>query len=191
MQQSRIAYHADFVVYPVLILVTILEIAYRFSRPDWTLLLGFAIAGAVLWTLLEYLMHRFVLHGGTRIAGFHNQHHAWPRALVGTPTWVSVATIFCIALLPAVLGAPLIASLSLAAGLMAAFLWYGLTHYAIHHGKPRVLALVLAGTARRHFKHHGHENVNFGVTTSLWDWLLRTSLTTPVPRSGVGGGQGS
>jgi hydrogenase/urease accessory protein HupE len=63
MRQSRIAYHADFVVYPALIVAAILAIA-AWSSPLYRVIgLGIAGAGIVLWTLLEYLLHRFVLHG--------------------------------------------------------------------------------------------------------------------------------
>jgi sterol desaturase/sphingolipid hydroxylase (fatty acid hydroxylase superfamily) len=176
--QGRIAYYADFAVYPVLIVASTLVIAGRSSPRHPVLALGFAVAGVVLWTLLEYFLHRFVLHGDTYIASLHEQHHAWPRAWIGTPTWLSVTAITCIAFLPVLFGAPPIASLSLALGLMAGFFWYGLTHHAIHHGQPQRLARALAVTARRHFKHHCREGSgNFGVTTSLWDRLFQTSLS--------------
>ena len=178
MRQSRIAYYADFAVYPVLIAGMIVVIADRANAFERALALTLALAGAFLWTLLEYLLHRFLLHGDTRVAHLHDRHHAWPRAWIGTPTWLSVAVILFMALLPAPLGVPLISTLGLAGGLMAGFLWYGLIHHAIHHGRPQLLAQSITGAARRHFKHHRTQGIgNFGVTTSLWDRLFRTSLT--------------
>jgi sterol desaturase/sphingolipid hydroxylase (fatty acid hydroxylase superfamily) len=182
MRQSRIAYHADFVVYPALIVGTILAIAAWRSPQLRVIALGIAAAGIVLWTLLEYLLHRFVLHGDTRIGGLHDQHHARPRAWIGTPTWLSITAIACFALMPILLGAPAIVGLSLAAGLMAGFLWYALTHHVIHHGNPQFLARVLAGATRHHFEHHRQQGIgNFGVTTRLWDRLFRTSLSALTP----------
>jgi sterol desaturase/sphingolipid hydroxylase (fatty acid hydroxylase superfamily) len=182
MRQSRASYYADFAVYPALIALTMLVIATRSPPKHWGYALGFVVTGVILWTLLEYLLHRFVLHGATRVAGLHDQHHAWPRAWIGTPTWLSVAVLACLAILPVLLGASLVASLGLAGGLMAGFFWYGLAHHAIHHGEPQLLARALVGGARRHFRHHlCHGSGNFGVTTSLWDRLFRTSLAAPSP----------
>src|ERR1700677_1741758 len=128
MQQNRIAYYTDFAVYPVLIAVMILVIADKSSPVERAFALALALGGAVLWTLPEYLLHRFVLRGDTRIAGIHDQHHAGPGAWIGTPTWLSVAAIAFIALLLASLAVPIIVTLSLAGGLLAGFLWYALVH---------------------------------------------------------------
>jgi len=178
MRQSRIAYFTDFAVYPVLIVVMILVIADTASPIERALALAFAFMGALFWTLLEYLLHRFVLHGDTSVAELHDQHHAWPRAWIGTPTWVSVTAIALMALLPALFGFPLALTLSLTGGLMAGFLWYGFVHHAIHHGRPRRLSRALAAAARRHFAHHNAGGIgNFGVTTPLWDRLFRTSMS--------------
>src|SRR5687768_8595592 len=58
--------------------------------------LGLALAGLLLWTLLEYLFHRFVLHllprGGARrlLAGRHLLHHKNPTGHPGVVlVWVS------------------------------------------------------------------------------------------------------
>jgi hypothetical protein len=67
MYRSRIAYYADFVVYPLLIGVMLPVIADDANLRDATLAVGFATIGALLWTLLEYLLHRFLLHGDTRM----------------------------------------------------------------------------------------------------------------------------
>jgi sterol desaturase/sphingolipid hydroxylase (fatty acid hydroxylase superfamily) len=179
MRQNRIAYYADFAAYPVLITVLILLIANKASPRERLTALALAFGGGFLWTLLEYLIHRFVLHGNTRIADLHVQHHAWPRAWIGTPTWLSVAALIIIALLPASLGVGRIGTLGLACGLMTGFLWYGLLHHAIHHGRPQFLAKAIPDIARRHSRHHGMAGIgNFGVTTSLWDRLFQTSLTS-------------
>lgn len=143
MRQNRIVYYADFAVYPVLIGVMLLAIADRASSAERELALAFALGGAFLWALLEYLSHRFALRADTRMAGPHDQHPAGPRAWIGTPTWLSVAAIAFIALLPASLGVPLIVTLSLAAGLMMGFLWYGVILSAIRDGGPQLLAQVI------------------------------------------------
>jgi hypothetical protein len=72
MQQNRIAYFADFAVYPVLVAVMILVIAGNTSPIERTVALAFALGGACLWTLLEHLLHRFVLHGSGRVSRSSN-----------------------------------------------------------------------------------------------------------------------
>jgi sterol desaturase/sphingolipid hydroxylase (fatty acid hydroxylase superfamily) len=54
-----------------------------------------------IWTLLEYLLHRFVLHRIPTFARMHAVHHASPRAFVGTPTWVSLLTLWIAIFVPA------------------------------------------------------------------------------------------
>jgi hypothetical protein len=65
---------------------------------------------------------------------------------------------------------------------MAGFLWYGLPHHVIHHGNPQLLVRALAGATGRDLQHHRRQGVgNFGVSTSLWDRLFSTSLSTLTP----------
>jgi hypothetical protein len=42
--------------------------------------------GLLTWTIVEYGVHRFVLHSVEAVARLHEQHHATPGAYVGTPT---------------------------------------------------------------------------------------------------------
>jgi sterol desaturase/sphingolipid hydroxylase (fatty acid hydroxylase superfamily) len=187
MRHGRAAFSADFLVYPVLLAVMISLIADEASPGERALALAFVVGGGLLWTLVEYLIHRFVLHGtATHVASLHDQHHAWPRAPMGTPTWLGAAAIAAIVFVSASLGAPFEVTLSLAGGLMAGFLWHGLVHRAIHHGRPQRLARVIAGAARRHDRHHRAGGIgNFGVTTALWDRVFKSELTveTAVRRS--------
>jgi sterol desaturase/sphingolipid hydroxylase (fatty acid hydroxylase superfamily) len=46
--------------------------------------------GLLTWTIVEYGVHRFVLHSVEGVARLHEQHHATPGAYVGTPTWMSL-----------------------------------------------------------------------------------------------------
>ena len=56
------------------------------------------VAGVVLWTLAEYLVHRFVLHD--LIPAQHGLHHANPDAAVLTvfwQIWICFALVYLIA----------------------------------------------------------------------------------------------
>src|ERR1039458_1641782 len=61
--------------------------------------------------------------------------------------------------------------------LMMGFLWYGILHHAIHHGRPRALAALVSTCAHRHQQHHfSGQPGNFGVTIPLWDYLFGTVI---------------
>jgi sterol desaturase/sphingolipid hydroxylase (fatty acid hydroxylase superfamily) len=59
------------------------------------------------------------------------------------------------------------------AGLLAGYLWYDLTHYAVHHLKPRT---ALGEAQRRyHYLHHFKTpDRRYGVTTPVWDLVFGT-----------------
>jgi hypothetical protein len=60
----------------------------RFSG-HWLVAGGVVIAGFMSSGLLEYVVHRWVLHGPASMAKRgHAQHHAEPRALTSTPLFV-------------------------------------------------------------------------------------------------------
>ncbi len=61
---------------------------HRFSGP-WVLAGGGVLVGFLSCGLLEYLVHRWVLHGPPSLARRgHAQHHGEPRALISTPLFV-------------------------------------------------------------------------------------------------------
>jgi len=69
----------------------------------------------------------------------------------------------------------LAAALPFTAGFLAGYLFYDITHYAVHHFpiKGRVF-----GTLRElHMRHHFQDpERGFGVSSPLWDVLLGTTL---------------
>lgn len=173
---SRTAYYADFVIYAAAIGALI---AIAALEPGWTDRLRWVAAflvGIASWTLLEYLLHRFVLHRMPIFSDMHAVHHASPRAFVGTPTWVSLSILWLVFFVPAWRGLSLIVGGGLIAGVMTGFLWYGILHHAIHHRRPRFLTARLTASIHRHLRHHYSKIPgNFGVTTPLWDLLFGTS----------------
>lgn len=53
--------------------------------PAWPLL-ATVLAGYPMWSVMEYALHRFVLHGMQPFRGMHELHHMRPGARIGTPT---------------------------------------------------------------------------------------------------------
>ena len=104
----------------------------RFSGP-WVVAGGVAIVGFMSCGLLEYVVHRWVLHGPPSLARRgHAQHHAEPRALISTPLFVIMTGALAIwGLLGLVLPAGLAALLVF--GLYAGYNYFALVHHWQHH----------------------------------------------------------
>lgn len=141
------------------------------------------LAGAFVWTLAEYALHRVVFHELPRAAlgaSEHRRHHAEPDWFA--PAWQKgLAALAVTALmLPAVgsaAGWPLGAAFTV--GFIAMYLAYEVLHRRCHTHPPR--GRYGRWRRRNHFAHHfldprrGH-----GVTSPLWDHVFGTAL--PVER---------
>jgi hypothetical protein len=144
--------------------------------------------GAVGWTLIEYVLHRFVFHGAsaTRLgAKEHRKHHAqvdyfapwWQKALAALAATAVVLPLAIVAR-----GATI--GLFFTAGFIGMYLLYEILHRRAHTHPP-------AGPygrwlRRNHFAHHFVDpRRGQGVTTPVWDRVFRTRLPVervPVPR---------
>lgn len=177
MHLSRIGYYSDFFVYPVLIaLLAIAGLGFAGTEGAAIWLAMFA-ACVALWTLIEYLMHRFVLHHVPYIKDMHNHHHHEEKASVGTPTWLSVSSHAAIVFIPALLLSNFVTASAVSGGLMLGYLWYISIHHALHHWHPSH-STYFYGLKRRHALHHHFDDAgNFGVTTNFWDRVFGTMIT--------------
>jgi sterol desaturase/sphingolipid hydroxylase (fatty acid hydroxylase superfamily) len=119
------------------------------------------IGGVVVWTLMEYVVHRYVLHGFAPKR--HGMHHANPDGPVLTVFWQVWA---CFALVYLIAGGAFLA------GALFAYAWYLFVHYCAHHG-PHKLPLALL---KHHKNHHRFASRNYGVSTTLWDHVFGTML---------------
>lgn len=177
MRLSKYGYYSDYVVYPIVIAALATAVLARANwRTDahWN---GAVLAGIGAWTLLEYVLHRIALHRIAYFVPMHAQHHRAPRAYVGTPTWLSLALLVCVILLPTWRFAGFTLASGLSAGVMISYLWYGLVHHLIHHRRGDSVPRCLKGLRRRHMQHHySPKSGNFGVTTSLWDHAFGTVI---------------
>jgi sterol desaturase/sphingolipid hydroxylase (fatty acid hydroxylase superfamily) len=106
------------------------------------------------------------------IHGVHHDHPNDPLRLVMPPAVsVPLATAFYL-LFVAVLGTPV--AFAVAAGFMAGYLFYDMSHYHVHHHVPRSRAgrLLRELHMRHHFQDHTH---GFGVSAPWWDYVFGTS----------------
>ena len=144
------------------------------------------LVGFLVWTFVEYNIHRFFFHFHPRAAWqerivflFHGVHHAQPRLktrLVMPPAVsIPLALVFYGAL-HLIVGVALGASHWVApmfAGLLAGYLVYDLTHYATHHlpMNGRYLKFLKKYHMLHHFK---TPDQRFGVSSPLWDRVFGT-----------------
>ena len=153
----------------------------RFSGA-WVVAGGVVIAGFMSSSLLEYVLHRWVLHGPPSMAKRgHAQHHAEPRALISTPLFVIMTGALAIwGLLGLVLPAGLAALLVF--GLYAGYNYFALMHHLQHHrGNDLAPVASLRRLERLHHLHHSRQVANFGITTTIWDRLFGTFQPTNEP----------
>jgi len=143
-------------------------------RSDLTPALGISIVlfGLVLFTFVEYCFHRWLFHGSVQVLEQgHRKHHEEPQAHDALPFFLPPLVAL---LLAGALSIALPASVAflLTGGIAGGYAAYGLTHTIFH--TVRFRRPLARRWAAAHHIHHYHPHSNFGVTTPLWDILLRT-----------------
>jgi len=131
------------------------------------------ISGLISWTLFEYCFHRWIYHRGDTLAhAGHRLHHESPKALIGMPWFLTTGFLLVVwFLFGSYLQVPYI--LSFLAGLTTGFFFYGVFHHVHHHFE---FAKGWNRKLRVHHKiHHAFPEVNFGVTTRVWDYVFGTT----------------
>lgn len=170
---SKATYTIDLAVYLVSPLIAFAFVMYFARSGHWLATLSTIALGLVLWTLLEYALHRFVLHAIEPFKGWHDQHHAEPKANIGTPTALSLLLIVAGIFLPAIAVGGVSLGGGLALGVLIGYGLYTWMHHGEHHWRNDYRWF--RRLKRSHaIHHHKCSHCNYGVTTSLWDRLFGT-----------------
>jgi len=166
-----------------LLAVATLGLAY-FGRELGLGKLGLGVlAGFAVWTLFEYLLHRFVLHH-TRIGilrrvfwrALHQEHHEVPG--MREPDYHSIHLAISLPALLLVVVVTALASrtghpLAIAGGWCLGYCAYEWIHMVIHTQEPgeRALRVPFLGFLYRTHTMHHFENAsrNYGFSTTFWD----------------------
>ena len=188
------AAHSRRRMYPVTIAYTLCLLgllAAAWSASQLPRALAFSVAGLALWTVMEYLVHRFVLHvafpaGGswprrvlhTLFDASHADHHAKPwdgfhiNGHLDT-LWVSAW------LVPLSLLAPPYTASLVVAGLFAGYVAEEWAHHAMHFHNHRWRYFQYV--RRRHLFHHSRHGVGtaYGITSDFWDKVFKTRIPLP------------
>jgi sterol desaturase/sphingolipid hydroxylase (fatty acid hydroxylase superfamily) len=144
------------------------------SRADThaAIALATALCGLVLFSFVEYCFHRWLFHGSVRLLEQgHRKHHEQPQAHDSLPFFLPPLAALALAGLLSVF-LPVTTALLFSGGMAAGYAAYGLTHSTFHNVRFR--HPLARRWAAAHHVHHCHPHRNFGVTTPLWDILLRT-----------------
>ncbi|MCS6933917.1 MAG: sterol desaturase family protein [Chitinophagales bacterium] len=156
------------------------------------------VIGLIVWTFTEYNLHRFVFHWqppgklGARLHFmFHGVHHAYPRdskRLVMVPVVsVPLAVVFYFSfkfILTKLFGNPHFIN-PFFVGFVTGYLFYDMTHYALHHANFK--SKFWLQLKQHHMIHHYSDPHNgFGVSTTFWDMVYRTTFKREKQAAEVG-----
>lgn len=170
LSRTRVNYWLESIVDAVLgsaLLAAALSRRVTETRAILLLLLGLFV-----FSLMEYVAHRWVFHGPSQpMARGHAKHHSDARGYEALPFFVPALVLAALTGLCALI-MPAPDAWALASGIAFGYVAYGIAHFAIHHRRFR--HPLARGWAARHHIHHRHPGHNFGVTSALWDALFGT-----------------
>ena len=176
LEQSKAAYLADFVLLCAFIagLATFLLVTGAHARRAE--LTAFALLGLSGWTLVEYVVHRFVLHGLEPFQRWHALHHRRQTEFIYAPTILTVGVVMGLVLLPAWMLGDLSPACAAMLGLLIGYLAYSITHHAVHHWSAD--SSWLRRRKRWHALHHrsSQPRGRYGVVTAFWDHVFRSAV---------------
>jgi len=156
--------------------------AWSLSEASVLVTVALVAGGYALWTLFEYWLHRLVFHFeperglGARfhwiIHGVHHDHPNDPLRLVMPPAVSVPLAALVLGALYLIFGSRYAPAIG--AGFFAGYLIYDMTHYYLHHFRPRgPLGRMLR---ERHMRHHFQDDTRgFGISAPYWDEVFRTS----------------
>uniref|UniRef100_A0A452UE68 Fatty acid 2-hydroxylase n=1 Tax=Ursus maritimus TaxID=29073 RepID=A0A452UE68_URSMA len=147
---------------------------------------GLFVLGMLLWSLMEYLIHRFLFHMKPPSDShylimlhfvLHGQHHKAPfdeSRLVFPPVPASLGIAFFYIILRLLL--PEAVAGTMFAGGLLGYVIYDMIHYYLHFGSPHK-GSYLYNMKAHHAKHHfAHQQSGYGISTKLWDHFFHTLI---------------
>ncbi len=148
-------------------------------------LIFFAIyfcVGILYWTLIEYLIHRFIYHTHYKsnlLRYFIGSFHAYHHENMADRRVLNAGFLMVYALLPIIISPLFLITSNLnivmitGLGLMSAHFFYECVHFAIHYKMHT--SGYFSYIQKYHFHHHDKAPTkNFGNTSHIWDVLFKT-----------------
>ena len=179
---SHVPFYIPLIIFVPVVLFFLYKSIFILSLSLFAIL-GMILFGLCVWTLTEYVLHRFVFHWelpgkvGKRIHFVaHGVHHDYPsdsKRLVMAPVIsIPLALLFYFSF-RTFLGNELVAPFF--CGLVTGYLFYDMTHYAVHHYNFK--SKFWLELKNHHMVHHYKDSHNgFGVSSKFWDLIFRTTF---------------
>jgi len=192
-QQARISRRRLYpmTVFYTLYALTVLLFALRSSHPVAAIILY--VAAIPVWTLVEYLFHRYVLHGRfaagkgmvrqflhRRLDPLHWEHHAHPfDGLHINGELRDLLPLFFVAA-PLSYLAPVYTLPVLLAGVVQSYVAEEWIHHSVHFYNFR--SPYFRYIKRHHFYHHSPKGMEegYGLTNGFWDIVFKTRYPATV-----------
>lgn len=159
-------YYTDFLLFPILA-VCVLYGTLLFQGSFL-----FVGVGILVWSFLEYAIHRFMFHRAP-FKKMHDEHHKHPKDLIGISSWITVSSfigLFTVCAFFMTIGT----GAALVAGMILGYLAYINVHDRFHQLPKDSHGKVMRYLYELHASHHRGGEFNFGVTSPLWDLIFRT-----------------
>lgn len=155
---TKLEYYTDFVLTPS---ITACLIWTSTPTPLWFLSVLFGFLG---WLFVEYAFHRWILH--TVLHPVHKLHHE------NQQDYIAIHPVLSLVLYLSLWGILGFGSSPVMIGYSLGYILYSIFHTMFHYtiirpGHP------LYRLKMNHATHH-RKNTNFGVTSPIWDLILRT-----------------
>lgn len=186
-------------LYPLTIFYTlfaVLVLIVAFSTTRLWATIAFFAAGCATWTLIEYLFHRYVLHGRfpagngvirrflhERLDPLHWDHHMRPldgRHISGELK--DILPLFFVAA-PVSFLFPVYTLPVLLAGVVQSYVAEEWLHYALHFSNSKFP--LFRRMKKYHLYHHSARGMDkgYGITTRFWDGVFATRFPPSARRS--------
>lgn len=183
--------HVHFTVPLIVYLPVITYFMYRAVKVyqvDPVAIVGLFLFGVFVWTMTEYLLHRFAFHyepsssWGKRIHFLmHGIHHDYPNdsmrlvmpPVISIPLALLFYALFVVLLREASVPA-------FFAGFLFGYVCYDTIHYGTHHFPMK--GTVGLWLKHHHMKHHYQtDTLGYGVSSPLWDYVFGTMFPKKEP----------
>lgn len=151
-----------------------------------TVISFYVFLGVLVWSLLEYSLHRWVFHiepsGHSKLMiyfhfAIHGLHHKVPfdtRRLVFPPFPAAIIALIFYKIFSLIFSESTLI-LIIAGGLLG-YVMYDMIHYYLHYGAPQENSYFYH-LKRYHNQHHfAHHDSGYGISSIFWDKIFGTAI---------------
>lgn len=145
--------------------------------------------GILIWTIIEYIFHRYLFHASSSYSSInklvflmHGNHHEDPNDPMRNlmPLIVTVPAALVLWMVFGFIAGP--AGHVAYTGFLIGYFGYDLVHYLCHQGR---MPLRMGALIKRHhmLHHYAVHDCNYGVTSTFWDRVFRTTFHSSAKRN--------